>query len=169
MLKAVLTLGLALLLVTIGFVENGDGQEKVVFKANTEFSIQLETEVNTTKNNVGDDVNFVLTADLSGEGFKLLKGTQVLGRIVNVEKLSAKTDTAKVCIMFDFVKNGDEYITLEAVILTIEPNPDTIKVAASTTFKGGTNLSVKSKEIQLDKGKVFHVKLLKDMTSSKTT
>ena len=164
MLKTVLTLGLGFLLFSISF-----GQEKVVFKANTEFPAQLDTAINTEKNEVGDDVNFVLTEDMVGEGIKIEKGSQLLGRIVSVEKISAKNETAKVCIMFDFVKNGTDFLSLVAAIMVIDPNHEAIKLTASTTFSGGTVLSLKGKAIQLEKGKIFRIKLIKDITANKTT
>ena len=163
MLKAVLTLCLAFLLFSVC-----PGQEKVVFRASTEFPIQLETAVNSEKGDVGDDVNFILTEDVSGDGLKLEKGSVVYARIVSIEKITGKNDTAKVCIMFDFVKRGDDFMSLVADIIAIEPNPDAIKLAASKTFKGGTTLSLKGKEILLDKGKTFRVKLTQDITSNKT-
>ncbi len=164
MLKTVLTLCLGFLLFSTSF-----GQEKVVFKANTEFSVQLDTAVNTEKSNVGDDVNFILAEEVNGEGIKIEKGSVVFARIVDVGKISAKNVTAKVCIMFDFVKNGTDFLSVVAAIISIEPNPDAIKLAASTTFSGGTVLSLKGKEIQLDKGKTFRIKLIKDVTANKTT
>ncbi len=168
MLKAVLTLFLSFLLFLVSFGQESS-QEKVIFKANTEFSVQLDTVISSEKNNVGDDVNFVLAEEVVSEGFKLEKGSIVYGRIVNVNKITDKNDTAKVCIMFDFVKKGEEFITLVAAIISIEPNTEAIKLAASPTFKGGTTFSLKGKEIQLDKGKLLRVKLMQDMTSNKTT
>lgn len=167
MLKAVLTLCLSLVLFSVGFAQQNN-QEKVVFKANTEFSIQSETAINSETNNIGDDVNFVLTEDITGEGIKLLKGSVVYGRIVNIAKMDGKNDTTKVCVMFDFVKNGDDFIPLVAGIILIDPNPDSIKLSASPKFNGGTTLSLKGKGIQIDKGKIFRIKLIQDMTSNKT-
>jgi hypothetical protein len=163
MLKTVFTLGLVVLLFSISFA-----QEKVVFKANTEFPVQLDTAINTEKNNVGDDVSFVLTEDIIGEGTKIEKGSLVYGRIVSLDKISAKNETAKVCIMFDFVKNGSDFLSLVAVITVINPNPEAVKLTASNTFSGGTVLSLKGKEIQMDKGKIFRIKLIKDITANKT-
>jgi hypothetical protein len=166
MLRTVITLCLAFLLFSAGFLQtSGEAQEKVIFKANTEFPAQLETEVSTEKNKVGDDVNFVLTEDLKGDGDTILKGSTVYGRIVNIEKIAPKNDTAKVCIMFDFVKKGEDFVSLSAGIISIEPNAEAIKFSPSPTFSGGTTLSLKGKEIELNKGKVFRLKLLKDITA----
>lgn len=160
MLRTVLTLCLVFLLASVCL-----GQGKATFKANTELPAQLETDVFTEKNKVGDDVNFVLTEDVTGDGDKILKGSTLYGRIVNVEKIAPNNDTAKVCIMFDFVKKGEDFVSLVAAIISIEPNPEAIKFSASPTFTGGTTLSLKGKEIQLNKGKIFRLKLLKDITS----
>ena len=166
MLKAFLTLCLTMLLLTITYGQQNEGtQEKVVFKSNTEFSMQLETALSSETNKVGDDVNFVLTEEINSDGNKLEKGSVVYGRIVNVQKISEKNDTAKVCIMFDFIKKGDQFISIVAAITEITPNVEAIKFAASPTYSGGTTLSLKGKEIQLDKGRIFHVKLIKDVTA----
>jgi hypothetical protein len=166
MLKAFLTLCLTMLLLTITYGQQNEGnQEKVVFKSNTEFSMQLETALSSDKNKVGDDVNFVLTEEINSDGNKLEKGSIVYGRIVNIQKISEKNDTAKICIMFDFIKKGDQFISIVAAITEINPNTEAIKFAASPTFSGGTTLSLKGKEIQLDKGRIFHVKLIKDVTA----
>ena len=85
MLKAFLTLCLTMLLLTITYGQQNEGtQEKVVFKSNTEFSMQLETALSSETNKVGDDVNFVLTEEINSDGNKLEKGSVVYGRIVNV-------------------------------------------------------------------------------------
>lgn len=166
MLRTVLTLCLTFLLFSFAFgQESGAGQERVIFKANTQFPVQLDNAVFSAQNKVGDDVNFVLTEDLKGEGDMIAKGSTIYGRIVNIEKIAPKNDTTKVCIMFDFVKKGEEFVSLVASIVSINPNPEAIKFSASETFTGGTTLSLKGKEIQLDKGKIFQVKLLKDITS----
>lgn len=162
MSKAVLTLCLWLLPVLVCFGQASGG--KVIFKANTEFSIQLESAVQTDKNNVGDDVSFVLNEDVNGDGEKVLKGSTVYARIVDIGKITAKNDTAKVCIMFDFIKKGEEFISLVAAIVSIEPNSEAIKFSASKTFSEGTVLSLKGQEIQLDKGRIFRIKLTKDVT-----
>lgn len=166
MLKAFLTLCLTMFLLTITYGQQNEGnQEKVVFKTNTEFSMQLETAISSDKNKVGDDVNFVLTEEINNDGNKLEKGSIVYGRIVNIQPISDKNDTAKVCIMFDFIKKGDQFISIVAAITEINPNTEAIKFSASPTYSGGTTLSLKGKEIQLDKGRIFHVKLIKDVTA----
>lgn len=167
MLKAVLTLCLTTLLFSICLGQQANStQGKVLFKANTEFSIQLDTPIFTDKNAVGDDVKFILNEDVTGEGDKLPKGSTVFGRIVSVEKTSAKSETAKVCIMFDFIKKGEDFVSLVAAIISVDPNPDAIKFNASPVFSDGTVLSLKGKEIQLDKGRMFRVKLTKDITAN---
>lgn len=165
MFKAIAILCMAFFMFSISFGQGSDSQEKVIFKANTEFSIQLDTAVNSEKNAVGDDVNFLLSEDISGDGKKILKGSVVYGRIVSVEKLSPKNDTAKACIMFDFIKNGEEFISLVATIVSLEPNTEAIKLNPSKTYSEGTTLSLKGGEIKVDKGVVFRIKLTKDITS----
>lgn len=155
-----------MLLLTVTFGQQNEGnQEKVVFKSNTEFSIQLETAFSSETNKVGDDVKFILTEELNNNGNILEKGSVVYGRIVNVVKISPKSDATKVCIMFDFIKKGEDFVSIVAAITAINPNTEDIKLTASPTFSGGTTLTLKGKEIQLDKGRIFRIKLIKDVTS----
>ncbi len=163
MLKAVLTFCSILLLFSVGYAQT---EGKVVIKANTEFSIQLDSSVYSDKNAVGDDIKFVLADDINNDADKIPKGSIIFARIVNIEKISPKNDTAKVCVMFDFIKKGEEFITLEAAIVSLEPNPEAVKLTASTVYSGGTTLSLKGKDIQFDKGKIFKAKVKKDITSN---
>jgi hypothetical protein len=169
MLRTVLTFCLIFLLAAICFGQQTGGNPgnkgKVLFKANTQFPAQIDTDVFTEKNKIGDDVNFILTEDVVGDGDKIEKGSILYGRIVGIEKIAPKNDISKVCIMFDFVKKGEEFVSLVASIISIEASAEDIKFNASPTFSGGTVLSLKSKEIRLDKGKIFHVKLIKDISS----
>jgi hypothetical protein len=170
MLRAVLTFCLIFLLFSVSPAQQTEGganknQGKVIFKAKTEFPAQLENAVYSEKINVGDDVNFTLTEDVIGEGDKIEKGSTLYGRVVSVEKIAPNNDTAKVCILFDFVKKGEEYLPLVASILAIEAVAEDIKFAPSPTFTGGTVLSLKGKELHLDKGKILRVRLMKDITA----
>ena len=168
MLRIVLTICLALCLFSVCAAQNADNNSgnkgKVIFKAKTEFPVQLQTELDIGKNKIGDDANFILTEEVSGEGEKLEKGSELYGRIVGIEKISAKNTTSKVCILFDFIKKGEQFLSLNANIILIEGSVEDIKLAASTNVSGGTDLSLKSKDIQVSKGKIFRVRLMKDIT-----
>lgn len=171
MLRTISTICLAFLLFSVCPAQQSEAvsatPEKVIFKSGTEFTAQIENEVYTDKINVGADVNFVLTEDVIGAGGdKIEKGSMLYGRVVSVEKTGAKNDTAKVCIMFDFVKMGEEFLPLAAAIVSIEAGADVggVKFASSPIFSGGTVLSMKGREIHLEKGKIFRLKLTKDIT-----
>ena len=162
MFKAILALSLVFLLFSVALGQQTDG--KVVFKANSEFPIQLETAFSTDKIGVGDEVDFTLAEDVTGEnGEKILKGATVFGRIVELEKISAKNETTKVTVLFDFIKSTDKFYSIVGMITTITPNADNIKMTPCKKFVGGTILSLKGKEIQFDKGKIFRIKLTEDV------
>ena len=167
MLKTIVTLFLIILLFSVNYAQQtGEAQGKILVKANTQFSVQLETSAYTDKNTTGDDVKFVLTEDLIGDGVKFLKGSQVFARVVMVEKFSSSNDTAKICVMFDYIKNENDFISFVGTIMAIDPNPEAIKLIDATKIIGSTTLSLKGKDIQLDKGRIFRVKLIKDVTSN---
>lgn len=166
MKRSIIFLLFVVLLASIGFAQQAEEkQEKVVLKANTEFAVQLETDLASDKNAVGDDVTFVLTEDVNGEGVQLLKGTTLLGRIVSIVKMSAKSDTAKICVMFDFVKSDSNFMSVEAAITVVDANSEGFKLSPSPTFAGATTFALKGKEIALTKGRTMRVKLVKDMTA----
>ena len=166
MRRSIIFLLFAVLLASIGFAQQTEEkQEKVVLKANTEFAVQLDTDLASDKNAVGDDVSFIFAEDVSGDGVQFLKGTVLLGRIVSIEKMSAKSDTAKICVMFDFVKKDSDFMSVIASITAVEPNSEGFKLTASPTFAGATTFALKGKEIQLAKGRTMRVKLVKDMTA----
>lgn len=173
MLRTVLAFGLLLLLVSVGFAqqektnESPQNKGKIIFKANTEFSAQVENEINAEKTKIGEGVDFVLTEDVKGEGVTMTKGSTLYGRVVNVEKASAdNNNTSQISVLFDFVKQGDDFMPLSATILSVAENADSIKFAPSPTFDGGTILSLKSKNLHLEKGKIFRIKLVKDITEN---
>lgn len=170
MLKTILAFGVLLLLVSVGFAQQEKTSEqqskgKILFKANTEFSAQVENEINAERTKIGEGVDFILTEDVKGEGSTIAKGSPLYGRVVNVEKASADNNNiSQISVLFDFVKLGDDFVPLTAAIVSVAENPDNIKFAPSQVFDGGTVLSLKSKNLHLDKGRVFRIKLVKDIT-----
>lgn len=165
MLKTVLAFGLLFLFVSVCFAQQ-EGKGKVAFKANTEFSAQIENEIDAEKSKIGDDVNFIITEDVKGEGSTIAKGSTLYGRVVNVEKPSVgNANSSEICVMFDFVKQDEDFVSLTAGIIAIEDNSEGIKFKQSPTFKGGTILFVKSKNVHVDKGKIFRIKLIKDIAA----
>ena len=166
MLRTILIFALFVFSFTFSFAQSGESDKKVIVKANTEFSAQIENEIDAEKDNVGKDINFVITEDVKGEGTLIPKGTALYARVVNVEKPSRENgNTSKICILFDFVQIDGNFISLTAGIISIEGNPPDIKFEKSATFTGGTTLTTKGRNLHVDKGKVFRTKLLKDITS----
>jgi hypothetical protein len=166
MLRTILIFGLFVFSFTFSFAQNGESNEKVIFKADTEFSAQSETEIDSEKAKIGGDVYFVITEEVKGEGTDIAKGSELYARVVNVQKASAENkNTSKITILFDFVKKDGDFVPLTAGITSVEGSQQDIKFEQSPTFAGGTILSIKAKNLHLDKGKVFRIKLLKDITS----
>lgn len=165
MQKIILTFGLIFLLCAAGFAQSEKPNKKVLFKANTEFSAQIENDLDAENAKVGEDVNFKLTEDVKGNGDTIAKDSTIYGRVVNVQKPSDENDkTSQISVFFDFVKKGEDFVPLTANIVTMEKSADGIKFAPSPTFDGGTVISAKGKNIKIDKGAVFRIKLAKDIT-----
>ncbi len=107
MLRTVLTFGLIFLCFGLCFAQNSESDKKIIFKADTEFSAELENAIDAENNKIGEDVNFKLTEDIKGEGETISKGSELYGRIVDVQKPSAANkETGLVSVIFDFVKKG---------------------------------------------------------------
>lgn len=165
MLKIVVTLCLIFVFCAVSFGQSDDSNKKILFKADTEFFAEIENTLDAEKNKIGEDVNFKLTEDLKGDGETLSKGSELYGRIVNVQQESDKNEkTSLISIMFDFVKKGDDFVPLTANIVTVENMPDEINYEQSPTFDGGTILTLKGKNVKVDKGSIFRIKLAKDIT-----
>ena len=165
MKKIIITFGLLAVMCAIGFAQSDNSKKKILFKVGTEFSAQIENQLNAEENKIGDDLNFTLTGDFVGDGHTIVKGSELYGRIVNVEKASDKNEqTSLISVMFDFVKDGDDFVPLNANIISIENMPVEVKFESSPTFEGGTIISVKGTNIKVDKGAVFRIKLAKNIT-----
>ncbi len=165
MLKIIITLGLLFAFCAVGFGQSDKSNKKILFKADTEFSAEIENGLDAEKNKIGEDINFKLAEDLKGDGETISKGSELYGRIVNIQKVSDENDkTSLISVMFDFVKKGDDFVPLTADVISIEKMPDEIKFEQSPTFDGGTILTMKGKNIKIDKGAVFRIKLAKNIT-----
>ncbi len=165
MMRTIATFGLLLVFCAVGFAQSDKPNKKILFKAGAEFSAQIENGFNAEENKVGDDLNFTLTGDFVGDGHTIIKGSELYGRIVNVEKASDKNKkTSLIIVMFDFIKDGDDFVQLNAHIVSIENMPGEVKFESSPTFQGGTVISAKGTNIKVDKGAVFRIKLAKNIT-----
>lgn len=167
MLKIILTFGSVLIFCAAAFAQTAESNKKILFKAETEFSAQLENQLDAENAKIGEDANFKLTEDVRGEGDTIAKDSVLYGRIVNVEKASdANKKTSLISVMFDFVKKDEEFVPLTASIISAEKAPAGMKFAPSPTFAGGTVISTKGKNLMIDKGTVFRIKLVKDITEN---
>ncbi len=161
MLRTILVSGLILVFSALAFPQDGSAAKGKV-KANTQLSAKITKTIDAESSNVGEDVNFVLTGDVQGDGMTIPGGSEIYARIVNVEKLSADSKNSRISIMFDFVQSGEDFMTCKAVILGIETMAD-VKMESSETFEGGTILTLSGKNLRIDEGKVFKVRLIKDI------
>lgn len=167
MLKLLLIFSVVLAFCAVGFAQTNESKKKVLFKANTEFSAELENALDAEKAQIGEDVNFRLTEDFKGENDTIVKDSTLYGRIVNIQKASDKNkQTSQISVMFDFVKKGEEFVSLTANIVAVDKSDGEIKFEPSPTYDGGTTLSMKGKNIKIDKGAVFRIKLAKDITEN---
>lgn len=145
--------------------ETSDTKTTLVIKAETEFSAKTSQLTSAETAKPGDDFNLTLTADLKGQEGTVIKGSEVYGRILTVEKVSEENSVSKVTIIFDFIKHGEEFITLSAVFISIERASDTIKVQHSKTIPGGTVLTLAGKDLKIDQDTVIRLKVTKDIKS----
>jgi hypothetical protein len=165
MLKLLLTFSLIFVFCAVGLAQTGESNKKILFKADTEFSAEIEKGLDAEEAKIGEDINFKLTEDFKGENDTIYKNSELYGRIVNIQKASDDNKkTSLISVMFDFVKKGDDFVPLTANIVAVDKSDGEIKFEPSPTYDGGTILSMKGKNIKIDKGAVFRIKLAKDIT-----
>jgi hypothetical protein len=171
MLRVILTFCLIFVFCAVGFAQNGDAgkeesKKKVLFKADSEFSAELETPIDAEKAKIGEDINFKLAEDFKGQGEKISKDSPLYGRIISLQKASDGNEkTSSISVRFDFVKHGDDFVPLTASIVSVEKAAAEVKVEPSD-MDGGTVLSLKGDNLKIDKGAIFRIKLTKDITEN---
>lgn len=166
MYRIILLIGIVLL--SFALVSAQDASEKntdVVIKADTEFSAKTSQSLSAETAKPGDDFNLTLTADLKCQEGSILKGAEVYGRILKVQKLSGENSGSEVTILFDYIKSGEEFISLHAVVTAIEGMPDAIKIVHSETIPGGTILSLTGKNLAVQQNTVLRLKVTNDTGS----
>jgi hypothetical protein len=161
MFKSMLASVLMLVFAAFTFAQDGSVAKGKV-KANTQLTAKITKTIDAANCNIGEDVNFVLTGDVQGDGMTIPSGSEMYARIVNVEKLTDRNKNSQISIMFDFVQSGEDFMTLKAIILGVEQMAD-VKTETSDTFEGGTVLSTKGKNLKIDEGSVFSVRLIQDI------
>lgn len=163
MLRTLSICGLVLSFAFLALAQD-DSTSKGKISAETQLTAKIQKTIDAESSSIGEDVNFVLTSDVVGDGMKIPSGSEMYARIVNVEKISDSNKNSKISILFDFVQAGEDFMTLKAVIIGIEQMPEDVKFETSDTFDGGTVLSLRGKNLKIDEGKVFRVKLIKDLS-----
>ena len=103
--------------------------------------------------------------EINAEGAKIEKGTVLTGRILTLKKSAGATDNSEVRLLFDFMKKGDNFMTLNGLILSIKRNdkPLELKSSAAPNFPGASIITQKGKNILLEKGDIFQIKITEDL------
>ena len=140
-------------------------QGKVVLKAGTLILAQLETIIDVASSNVGDDFSLTTAEEINAEGAKIEKGTFLTGRILTIKKSTTATDNSEVRLLFDFMKKGESFMTLNALIIAVKRNdkPLEMKFASAPNFSGASVITQKGKNISLEKGDIFQIKIQEDL------
>lgn len=169
MKKAICGFLLFFTFVTVCFAQQNDSNtdEKnggnVILKAGTELSAQLEQTLDIEKLSSGDEFTMKIMADIEGGGIKISKGNELMGRVVRVKKVASDSEMSELSVFFDFIKDSDNYLRFKADILSVKPESSELKFAVSPVFKGATVISAKGKNLHLDEGSIFQVKLNEDL------
>lgn len=153
---------------------NADGKNEgnIILKAGTQLSAQLQQALDVETNQGNDDFVLYLTDEITGGGVTLPKGTELLGRVVRVKKMDSDDPVSEISLSFDFLKFGEDYLSFKAGVLSVAPedagNATDKKVsepncASSPVFKGATVISTKGKNLRLEPGLIFQLKLNKDI------
>jgi hypothetical protein len=137
--------------------------QNVVVPAGTEIFVSNKSVINTSALKMGDDLNFKLTKAIVIGEITIPKGTDVLGRVVEVEKFNAKAGKSHVVIMFDFLKVGDDFYCMQAVIESTAEAVKGVTFSKSTKFEGGTLVLMKGEGVEIAKGTAFNVKISEDV------
>ena len=126
---------------------------------------QLETVIDVASSNTGDDFSLTTAEEINAEGAKIEKGTVLTGRILTLKKSAGAADNSEVRLLFDFMKKGDNFMTLNGLILSIKRNdkPLEIKSTAASNFPGASVITQKGKNILLEKGDIFQIKITEDL------
>lgn len=159
MKKAILFLVLLSAFCAAAFAQDGKSEGNVILERGTEFSAALQTAIDAEKAKVADDVKFKTTAAVRS----LDKGTEIIGRVVRAEKISGENKTSKIGVLLDFIKDGDDFLPVDAVIVSIDGDKEGIKFEQSPVYGGGTLMTLDGKNIKLEKGTILHFKLEKDL------
>lgn len=149
------------------------GGANVILKAGSKISGRLNDALDAEKTKNSDDFVLKLSDEIKGGGIIIEKGAELLGRVVRVQTVSADDNTSEISLFFDFVKTGDDFLTFKASVISITTENDAketpdkkaspFKTEISPIFKGATVISIKGKNLMIDAGMVFHLRLDQDL------
>jgi len=161
MKKMILIVGWTLALFSISLAQTEAKKEgKVILEKGTEFLVGLQTGVDTNKAKVADVVHLKITKDVQGV---LDKDSEIFARVVRVQNMETGQDASKIGLLFDFIKKDNKFLPLDVIIVGIDKDTSGIEFTQSPTYKSGTLLTLKGKDIHLDEGTVFRIKLEDDL------
>ncbi|MCB1023453.1 MAG: hypothetical protein KDB79_03630 [Acidobacteria bacterium] len=136
---------------------------KLIIKADTQFSAKSSQQISAESTKPGADFNLTLAEDLKGIEGMIAKGSEVFGRVIKVEKLPNESSASEITIIFDFIKNGEDFIPLHALVIAIENQTDPIKLKASENIPGGTVFSLQGKNLTIEQDTLIRIKLTEDI------
>ena len=140
--------------------------QNVVIPAGTDILVSNKSDIATEKLKIGDDLNFTLMAPIVVGALTIPEGTEILGRVLEVEKFDKKKGQAHVVMMFEFVKVGEEFYFVKATIDSTAEKKAGLSFAKSKDFEGGTVVLMKGKELSIAPGTSFNVKIAEDVTDA---
>lgn len=158
MFKVLMLTVLSLVITTVPVMS-----QSVVLPSGTVLNATNNSKIDTSALKVGNDVNFKLSMDVAGSGVTFAKGTELMGRVIEVEPFSADSKEAHLVVMFDFLRVEDEFYSVSAVVVTCSAGADTI-VKSSEVFEGGSLISRKGSDVSISDGTAFTIKLTKEIT-----
>lgn len=142
----------------------------IILKAGSRVAGELKDTLDVKQTKNSDDFVLLLSDDIRGAGIVITKGTELLGRVVRVKELSSDDNTSEISLFFDFVKLDDDYLRFKASVTSItaentgaDKQTSLFKTEMSPIFKGATVISTKGKNLVIDAGLIFHLKLEQDL------
>ncbi len=131
--------------------------QSVVLPSGTELQATNNSNIDTSALKVGNDVNFKLSADVAGNGMTFTKGSELMGRVIEVEPFSAESKEGHLVLMFDFLRFEEEYYSVSAVVVSCTAGVETI-VKSSDVFEGGSLIARKGSDVSIADGTEFKIK-----------
>jgi hypothetical protein len=156
---------------SICIAQDSDSQTagNIILKAGSRVSGVLLSNLDVEKTKNSDDFVLILSEDIKGGGVEILKGTEIMGRVVSVKAITADNNTSEICLFFDFIKLADDYLTFKANVISItsdnatEKNSSMFKIEPSPSFKGASIISTNGKNLVIEAGLHFQLRLNQDL------